>query len=68
MSKQIYLDKNMIKQVLLNLLINANESMAEEGKIYISTRDSLNGHMQYIEIKDTGTGIDEEIKQKGACI
>ena len=62
--KQIYLDKNMIKQVLLNLLINANESMAEEGKIYISTRDSLNGHMQYIEIKDTGTGIDEEIKQK----
>ena len=58
----IYLDKGMIKQVLLNLLINATQSIQGKGVVTITTQLANNKRMQNIEIRDTGRGIDEEAK------
>jgi two-component system NtrC family sensor kinase len=61
---------DQIKQVLLNLLLNAAEAMPEGGTITVSTRygrlaergmpfDSVR-----IEVRDTGVGIDEETQAR----
>ena len=51
-------DKNQIQQIFLNLLLNAAESIAQEGIITISTQDK-NDHL-IISITDTGCGISSE--------
>ena len=57
------IDREQIKQVLLNILINAVEATEENGKIHVRTRlhRKANGspHVQ-IEITDTGCGIPSE--------
>ena len=53
---------NMLNQVFMNLLINACQSMPNGGKIYLTTDYSKN--ILTVKIKDTGTGIDEKIKDK----
>lgn len=58
----IPLDAEQIKQVLLNLAINALQAMPEGGKLVFRTfqkDDKL-----YIETEDTGGGIDEAVKAK----
>lgn len=47
-----------IKQVLVNLLVNAAHSIQEKGVITIST--SAEGKWIFIKINDTGSGIPEE--------
>ena len=60
----IYVDRSMIKQVLLNLLINSIQAIAEnEGEISITTRFSDNKRMQLIEIHDSGEGMKEDDKE-----
>lgn len=53
-------DKNKLKQVLVNLIKNAAESMPGGGEIVISTRDrvKLNGgeHVE-IAVADSGAGL-----------
>jgi signal transduction histidine kinase len=58
---------DQIKQVLLNLMINAQQAMPDGGTIYVSTRVShgadpefLMSDSVHIQIKDTGKGIAEE--------
>ncbi len=58
----ISLDAEQIKQVLLNLAINALQAMPEGGKLVFRTfqkNDKL-----YIETEDTGGGIDEAVRAK----
>lgn len=52
------LDANMLKQVILNLFINAQQAMPSGGELMVKTRREK----QYavIEISDTGTGIAPE--------
>lgn len=48
-----------LNQVFMNLLINAGQSIADKGEIFIRTYQENNNLV--IEIKDTGTGISPEI-------
>jgi two-component system, NtrC family, sensor kinase len=63
---QIKVDAEQLKQVLLNILLNAIQSTKGEGKIWIETRqvqvpfeDKVEPFTQ-IEVRDTGVGIPKE--------
>ena len=56
------LDKDLLKQVLLNLIINGIEAMPEGGKLTINCLkyNKNNNGYALIEVIDTGTGIKKE--------
>jgi signal transduction histidine kinase len=58
--------KGQIQQALLNLLINATESMPDGGVIHLQTcRDSCRGQPRaIIRIHDSGCGIDPAIQEQ----
>jgi two-component system NtrC family sensor kinase len=62
----VYGSEDQIKQVLMNLLSNAVESMiaTDGGELTISTRYSLKDDNIIIKFADTGTGIPKEIISK----
>lgn len=51
-------DENSLKQVLLNVLRNAMESLVENGKVHI--RSKMDDRYVYIIIQDNGCGISKE--------
>lgn len=51
---------NQIQRVLLNLLINARQSMAEGGTIQIGVRPSTDNGMVELMVRDSGSGIPKE--------
>ncbi len=55
-------DYNKIKQVLINLIKNSYEAITNEGIIDIKTYKDKNSF--YIEIKDNGSGMDENTLDK----
>ena len=66
----IKVDSNKIKQVLLNLVQNAADSMPKGGTVTLSTRtdrrELLGRPMQVImiDVTDTGTGMPAEIQKR----
>lgn len=70
----IWMDENLVKQVIMNMLVNAQHAIESEGRITIKTRllapgecpDSIAEPRQMAEvtIKDTGCGIPEEDLQR----
>lgn len=60
----INVDYNQIKQVILNVLLNAIWASQEKGQIRISTRYIENENSLVIHITDYGCGIKEEDKDK----
>ena len=63
---KIWIDREQLKQVFMNLILNAIQAMRDGGSIFISTRLNSNnepgqssGFVQ-VEIRDTGMGIPEE--------
>ena len=63
---KIWIDREQLKQVFMNLILNAIQAMRDGGSILISTRlnsnnepGQSNGFVQ-VEIRDTGMGIPEE--------
>lgn len=54
-------DNNLLKQVMVNIMQNAIESMAEEGTLGIKTWLNVDLHMVVIAISDTGAGVSPEI-------
>lgn len=72
----IIADHTQIHQVFLNLCINARDAMPEGGKLSIYAKEipadaiknqNLSDDKEYfihIQVKDTGTGIDETIRQR----
>jgi signal transduction histidine kinase len=55
-------DDDMIRQALLNLVMNAIEAMPSRGRLTLASR-VVDGQVE-ISVKDTGAGIPETIKDK----
>ena len=57
-------DESELQQVFLNLFVNARDAMQGQGLLKVTTRKQSGEEFAVIEIKDTGSGINEEVKQK----
>lgn len=58
---EIWADRLQLRQVFMNLFINANESMEDGGTITLTTRYNSDTDSVNIIISDTGEGIDEGV-------
>jgi two-component system NtrC family sensor kinase len=63
---KVWIDREQMKQVFMNLILNAIQAMKEGGSISISTRPvsrngaQPSGDFVQVEVRDTGIGIPEE--------
>lgn len=58
-------DSNQIKQVFMNMMVNAAEAMSERGgSLTITTGVSQDGLVIFVYFQDTGMGISPEIQSK----
>jgi CheY-like chemotaxis protein/anti-sigma regulatory factor (Ser/Thr protein kinase) len=72
----VEVDRGQIKQVLLNVYLNASQAMPEGGTIYVETAavrtpdedlpvvDLKPGRYVRITVTDTGTGMDDAVSQR----
>ncbi len=72
----VEVDRGQIKQVLLNIYLNAWQAMPEGGAIYVETAevtldeedltmaDLRPGRYAMISVKDTGVGMDDAVRQR----
>jgi len=64
---EILADPDQLKEVFINLLVNAMEAMAGSGRITIEEKMEVQeplGPVAVIRIRDSGPGIPEEIQQR----
>lgn len=57
-------DREKLKQVWLNLLNNAYESIGQNGRIRVATGLSADGRRALVTVADTGAGIDSQDLEK----
>jgi signal transduction histidine kinase len=59
-------EKNSLQQVLINLVINAMDSVQEKKGDHsiVDIRTFLNGNQVCLQVKDNGTGIPEKIRER----
>lgn len=57
-------DPQQLRQVFLNILVNACEAMPKGGKIIVRTSYLKDEEKVHVEIEDTGMGIDKEVLDK----
>jgi PAS domain S-box-containing protein len=57
----IMADANQLSQVFFNLITNARDAMPDGGTLTLGTRSDKDKKRVLISVKDTGTGIPEEI-------
>jgi len=71
---QLFADRGQVEQVIMNLALNARDSMPEGGEIRIETADvevdakeaelhpdAKPGHYVLLRVQDTGTGIEDAV-------
>jgi two-component system sensor kinase FixL len=63
-AQEAMIDKVQIQQVLLNLMRNAVEAMANEDRCELSISAGRLGDMVEIRVADTGPGLSEAIKER----
>jgi two-component system, NtrC family, sensor kinase len=56
--KPLMIDEKKIKQVLINLLMNAKHALGRQGSITIRTDLSLEGRRALLHVRDNGPGIE----------
>jgi two-component system NtrC family sensor kinase len=56
----VFVDERQVQQVLVNLVVNAVQSMADTRILYFITSPGRNGEFVEIRVKDTGRGIPPE--------
>lgn len=56
----VTVDKQQMRQVFMNILMNAKQAIKEEGDITIRTRVDSKERELWVEISDNGSGIREE--------
>ncbi len=61
---RLLIDPDKMKQVFMNLLMNAKQAITGKGKVEISSRYVPTKHLVEIEIADNGHGIDAHILDK----
>lgn len=61
---EIYLDKEKIEQVILNLILNAVQAMEESAEKRLTIETKGDTKKVYIVVADTGPGVPEEIRSK----
>jgi PAS domain S-box-containing protein len=54
------LDAEKIKQVFMNLVMNAKQSMGKNGSLRVATHFDEAHHMVFVNFTDTGTGIEPQ--------
>jgi signal transduction histidine kinase len=57
---RMFMDEKKIKQVLINLIMNAQHAIGKIGTLAISTRFDPENQQAAIKIRDTGYGIEEK--------
>ncbi len=60
---EIMADKDQIRQVILNIVLNAADAMPDGGEFRISSK-VMEDSMIHLSFSDTGQGIDEKVKDK----
>ena len=60
----ILMDREQIKQAILNLLLNAIQAMPEGGPLKLSGQNSGDGQWVCLSIQDSGMGIQAEVLNK----
>ena len=58
----VRIDADLVKQAVLNIVINGVQAMPEGGNLHISTQP--NSELATIEVRDEGPGIPAEIRDK----
>ena len=56
-------DETLLKQALMNLLVNARQVLQGGGKITLTTRASVSGEV-VVEIRDDGPGIPDTVQER----
>lgn len=56
----VFIDENQIQQVLVNLITNAVQAMAEGGRLFLTTRPREDRNSVEVAVMDTGKGIPPE--------
>jgi len=57
---QLYSDPDQIKQIMLNLMLNALDAMENSPRKQLSIRAVTENELGFIDVSDTGKGIDEK--------
>lgn len=61
---RIKANSNRLEQILLNLINNARDAMEDRDRKELSVRTYYDNLKVYIEVEDTGMGMDEKTKEK----
>jgi signal transduction histidine kinase len=61
---EVPLDQNKIRQLLVNLILNAQQAIVRDGTITVKTRWNADSKTVLISVSDTGPGILPEIRDR----